>query len=722
MKKVININFQGRVVPIEESAYDLLKQYVDSLRNYFAKEEGKEEIINDIESRIGELFAETLKKGSTCITDDDVNSIINSMGRTEDFDEEENNIKSQLGGEKQSTFSSAQEKNSSTTTQEQRRFYRDENNKVLGGVCSGIANYFVIDPVIVRVIFAIFLFTGFGIFAYLILWIASPSSASKVIGSQRKRLFRDTDDKVIAGVCSGLAQYFNISIWIPRLLFLIPFFSFVFRFGHWAWWNFPHFLSLSFSPGSLFIYIILWLVIPEAKTASDKLEMKGEKVDLNNIKNTIQNDLEGFSKRAEEWGKEVSETLSAKGKQFSTEATTAVKRNSTGLGDIIVIIFKMFAYFILGVILFAIVVALFSLGVVFTGLLPAWQYVLNNGWETVLAWGTLILFIWVPVIGIITYIIRRITGKKGKSNIVRLTFGGLWTLGWVCFIILIASIAQDFKYSNHIEEKNIVLTNPKINKLEIVFPSYAKFYNRRNWLKFEPFATIDEDSIYIPNIKIHIVKSTTDSFSISMLKTASGRTKAEADATADAIQYKISQQDSIITIDKGIALSPSQKFRNQHILLTVYVPLGKKIKINDYIGWNDNIHIGFDNDDDWDWRNYNNQRNESWRSNVEYIMTEKGLKRTDNNEELSNDTNDNNTEDLLNDIQQKKDALQKQKEQKLKELENIDKALQEKVDSNNSKYHYQKEIPKKEAPKKIANVDIYDATFNMHNIIMARLF
>ena len=60
MKKVININFQGRVVPIEETAFELLKQYTDSLRVYFANEEGRDEIINDIESRIGELFQESV--------------------------------------------------------------------------------------------------------------------------------------------------------------------------------------------------------------------------------------------------------------------------------------------------------------------------------------------------------------------------------------------------------------------------------------------------------------------------------------------------------------------------------------------------------------------------------------------------------------------------------------------------------------------------------------
>ena len=73
MKKVININFQGRVIPIEEAAYEILKGYTDSLRRYFANEEGRDEIINDIENRIAELFSEDLKKNPTgCITEADV--------------------------------------------------------------------------------------------------------------------------------------------------------------------------------------------------------------------------------------------------------------------------------------------------------------------------------------------------------------------------------------------------------------------------------------------------------------------------------------------------------------------------------------------------------------------------------------------------------------------------------------------------------------------------
>lgn len=726
MKKVININFQGRVVPIEESAYDILKKYVESLRIYFANEEGRDEIINDIESRIAELFGETLKKGSTCITDDDVNRIIDSMGRPEDFDGEESNVKSQLGGEQKQQQSQSYQPN--FTTGEPRRLYRDENHKVLGGVCSGIANYFGIDRVIIRILAIVF----FGIFfiPYLIVWVAVPSTASQVIGAQRKRLFRDTDDKIIAGVCSGLAQYFGVNVWLPRLLFLIPFFSFVFRFGHWGWWDFPHFLNISFSPGALFIYIILWLVLPEAKTTADKLEMKGEKVDLNNIKTTIQNDMEGFGKRAEQWGKEFSskaqefgQTVGEKGKQFGTEATTVVRTHSRGVGDVIATIFKIFAYFILGCILFSVACVLFGLGVAATGLIPAWSFVLNNGWQTILAWGTLILFIWVPIIGIVTYIIRRLTGKRGNRNAIGFVFGGLWTMGWICIVCLIASISEDFKYRNNPIEEIIPIANPAVKQIEVKM-DIGKYYDE-DWYRLQPFTSLAEDSAYVRNVKIRIAKATNDSFSVKIVKLANGKTRAYANETASKIEFNVVQKDSVLTLGKGIVLNRFDKFRNQNIIVTISVPVGKKIKLNNNIGWNDHVYVGFGNDD-WNWWNFDNEEGivKNWNHNVWYVMTAEGkLKRADKITEEQTDDNNNAPNAVeqykksREDLQREYDNAAKEAAEKKRKADELRKELDKPVIDSN-RYHYQPEKVKKLDDKKIASIDY---PVSMQNLLMARL-
>jgi DNA replication initiation complex subunit (GINS family) len=89
MKKIININLSGRVIPIEDSAYEKLQAYIESLRRYFANEESRDEIINDIESRIAELLHEKIRKGGTSITDEDIKEVITSMGTVEDFEAEE---------------------------------------------------------------------------------------------------------------------------------------------------------------------------------------------------------------------------------------------------------------------------------------------------------------------------------------------------------------------------------------------------------------------------------------------------------------------------------------------------------------------------------------------------------------------------------------------------------------------------------------------------------
>src|SRR5471030_983934 len=204
MKKVININFQGRVIPIEESAYDMLKQYVESLRRFFANEEGRDEIINDIEGRIAELFGESLKKGSTCITDDDVNHIIASMGRPEDFEGDEGKVQSQLGADGQKQQSNSGRNYESATDAPRGRLYRDENDKILGGVCSGLASYLRVDPTILRLVFALIVFAGgTGFLLYILLWIILPSKPLNNTSST-KRLYRNPEEKVIAGVASGI--------------------------------------------------------------------------------------------------------------------------------------------------------------------------------------------------------------------------------------------------------------------------------------------------------------------------------------------------------------------------------------------------------------------------------------------------------------------------------------------------------------------------------------
>jgi len=612
MKKVININFQGRVVPIEETSYDLLKQYTDSLRIYFANEEGKDEIINDIESRISELFQERIKNGATCITDDDINAIINNIGRPQDLADADNaSADSSYTNKDQESKGAYQQ---TAFTQSGKKLYRDANNKVLGGVCSGIAAYFNIEPIIVRLVF---IFSGIGFFAYLLLWAFVPSSDS-VQNGVRKRLYRNPDDKIIAGVCSGIASYFNINVWIPRIIFLIPFISFFFRWGHFGPFTFPHFVSFSFSPGTLLIYIILWLVIPEATTTSEKLEMKGERVDLNSIKNSVTEEMKEVKERMKKFGKEAKEFVHQKGSNVAPEAAYVARRTRTSLGDIIIVLVKIFLYFLLAI--FAI--TSFGFAIAATGIFPFKDYLLKDGWQNALAWGTLLFLIYVPVVGIITWIIRRIAKIRSKSRMMRWSFLILWLAGVICFISLIVSVGRDFRSLNNVTEEKIALSNPTVNMLEISNNNTGR-YNR---FIMEPFGSINEDTAYVDNVSIRIIKSTNDSFQVTLTKFCSGRTRHYADTLAALMNYNVSQKDSTLLIDRGIPITEQDKFRNQHVVINIAVPVGKRIKINNRVGWSNWERFQFpwsENGDDYDWEN----ESFSWygHQGEELVMKEDGL-------------------------------------------------------------------------------------------------
>lgn len=178
MKRTISINILGQLFSVEEDAYQKLDTYLDSVKRHFAANPDRDEIITDIESRIAEQFLQ--QSGSErIVTSPMVEELIRSMGKVEDFE-------------------------------------RDADEETY-------------RPAPVRAV---------------------------------KRLLRNPEDRVIAGVASGIAAYFDIDPVIIRILFVISIFA---------------------GGGGIIAYVIFWLIMPEAKTASDKLEMRGDPVSLSSV-------------------------------------------------------------------------------------------------------------------------------------------------------------------------------------------------------------------------------------------------------------------------------------------------------------------------------------------------------------------------------------------------------------------------------------------------------
>lgn len=647
MKKIININLSGRVIPIEDSAFESLQRYIESLRRYFAHEEGRDEIINDIESRIAELMNDKVRKGASAVTDDAIEEIINSMGRVEDFEKTDAEEKaSAASGPTSGTYTQAQ----SEPRRAKGRLYRDGSDKFLGGVCAGIANYMDVDPAIVRLIFAIITFGGFGtgIIIYLALWIILPvRDLDTYVG---KRLFRNPDDRVISGVAGGLGAYFNKPSWAFRLIFAAPLLLnilFGVLNGVFFLWHrdiFPNIFIGSFSGTFVLAYIILWIVLPEARSPFEKMEMRGEKVDVNRIRQNVQEGMGDFKNRMQSWGEEVkasaqnlgakaSEFANTRGKAFASEFSETARPAAGGCLHAIGVIIKAFFIFIAGCITLSLFAAFMA--ILFGGV--AWWPVNNFLWTSSiqkgLAWGTLIFFIGVPIIGFMTWLIRRIVRVRSHSRYLGWIFGGLWSLGWFCAVFFAVSIAKDVReYERVISD--VSLTQPASGKIIVtVNEPEIRYGGGFGWLRHDNTGwDMTEDTLKYNNVKFRISKSEDSLYHATISKYSFGSSIKDAQTRAERIIFNVSNQDSMINMGSGLTVDRGSKFRGQGVIMEIQVPVGKKIRFDEslmhaynpwvvrrsareYRYWNHR----YDYNSDWNYDDYFD-----WDADVDYVMSTDG--------------------------------------------------------------------------------------------------
>lgn len=700
MKKIININLSGRVIPIEDSAYEQLQGYIESLRRYFAKEEGRDEIINDIESRIAELMSEKVRKGADSITDADVNEIANSMGRPEDFEDEE--IKEQITyASSTSSSSAAGSSQQSTQTQAppktKRGLYRDTSDKFIGGVCSGIAAYLNVDPAIVRILFAIITFGGFGLgfLAYIIMWIVLP--AKDVEGYTGKRLFRNPEGRMLGGVCSGLAAYFNKSTSTVRFIFLAPLILNILInvLNGFSWRGdfifFPNIVFGSLTSTFIVAYIILWIVLPEARSPYEKMEMRGEKVDVNTIKQNVQDRAkemgEDIKSAAQNISNKAKEFAQTSGKTFAAEIKQTARPIGSGIGHAIGVLFKVFFLFIAGTIalaLFGVLMAAIFGGVAWW---PINDFLWTSKWQPIFAWGTLILFLGVPLIGFLIWLIRRIIGVKSRSSYLGWIFGGLWTLGWVCVIMLVSSLVRDFRYSRSADPIDIPIVQP-LNKMTVMVSEPELEFNDRLWWADHDMRgwNLSEDSLKISWIDFSVDKSPDANYHVRLVKKSNGSSPTDAIRRAEKIQYNITSRDSVLDLGNGFSIDKGSKIRLQIVEVKIQVPVGKKIRFDQSItGKLRPVKIrvrqrpGFDIDVN-DWFEY--------RTNVDYTMDESGQLIDPNKTTMSTNTSTRPGDYRYNNNEQKKETIEereKRLEEEKKQLEEDKKKLKDSISGTSKK-------------------------------------
>ncbi|MDQ3536214.1 MAG: PspC domain-containing protein [Bacteroidota bacterium] len=552
MKKNISINISSIIFHIEEDGYEVLKNYLDSIKNYFSRFEDSKEIVNDIENRIAEIFLDKTSPSKQVITLEDVLSLVSTMGTVADFaaiEDMEEPIQETGYTKTEKEYVHQEEKTTEQYSAEPKRLYRNTSKKILGGVASGIASQFNIDPLWIRLIFILIFFSsasfgvkslaGGAIITYIILWIIVPASATIEDNRSIKKLYRNPDNKVLGGVASGMAAYFGTDALVFRLLFVITIFI---------------------GGTGFIIYIIFWIITPEARSITDKIQMQGDPVTLSNIENNVKKNFNLVEEKENPLTKLI----------LLPFRLIAVIFN--GLIRILEPLFKFLLEairIIFGIILIAVGMSLLISLLVITGyaigIYNGEDYFFTNMpanflIENIPLHAIILIFVvlFIPALSIILSGFSAIR----KENTVNSSVGwSLFVLWIICLILASATLPGWISKFTHggafesaerfmIDDKTLFLT---LNEVET---------NNQDALLLDIYGYNDSEIKVVKKFK------------------ARGSTKDLATVNAKNIDYRIIKRDSVLQFDSNLRVKENEKFYIQEAFVNLYIPYEKPFIID----------------------------------------------------------------------------------------------------------------------------------------------
>lgn len=487
MNKVQQINLGGVPFTIDEDALEHLTRYLDTIHAHFRQSDGYEEITQDIEARLAELFQEGMGQRQI-VTLKDVRDAIVIMGTPEDFG-----------------AAPIDEPLPNNEPKQERKREHDYR-------------------------------TG-------------------------RRLFRNPEDEVIGGVCSGIAAYFGISdpLWI-RLLFIV--------------------VTISGGFG-IPAYLILWAILPKAETASDRLAMRGEPINVSNIGRIIEEEIEHISNKVSEIGNE-----------FGSKKKGAATGGALGeaLRQIVAFIGKVFAVLIqlisnLWKPLLILCGALVALGLLaswiamFTGGVFFWPYMdyFAPEWPMVTMLGAfnILMIIGVALLSAGLSIIRLLYGTR-MSRPWQVGLTAFWVLNIISFTIVLSFAARDFSNEAHIDRRVELtgITTDTLNfRINDAVPANEEFHIDGDLFFYH-------DAMISDHVDIEIRKGEGEGFVLEERLESRGTNLAMAEDLAAKIDYEEEITADALTVPTYFRIPSGTKWRAQGVRAILQVPVGKYIRFD----------------------------------------------------------------------------------------------------------------------------------------------
>ncbi|MDC6384749.1 PspC domain-containing protein [Flagellimonas taeanensis] len=487
MNKTVNINLANTLFHIDDDAYNKLRRYLESIKRSFAGTKGSDEIIADIEARIAELFLEKMENERQVITHKEVDQVIDVMGQPEDYMVDED-------------------------------IFEDDPKRTY----------------------------------------AEPSPKAK-------KLYRDIDHKYIGGVCAGLEHYLGFdAIWI-RIIFIL--------------------LAVFTSGFGLIAYILLWILVPEAATTSQKLDMRGEPVNISNIERKVK---EGFDDVADKVKNVDYEKVGNKVKSSS-------KTFFDTIGDIILFLFKVFGKFI-GILLIIIgastLIGLFF-GLFTVGMFDAVHFPGVDFYEIVNTTGapvwvvSLLMFfaIGIPFFFVLYLGLKILVNNlKSIGNIAKFTLLGLWLISVGALIALGIRQAAEFSNTGSVHEQDQLVLENVTDTIVIRMKNPGYEYTRDDIHFGRMSFAYDKDDnrvLISDEVDINVKKAEDSIVSLSIRKDSNGSSSRAARDRAKNIKYGYELSGNAIILDEYLITDVSNKARNQEVTTTIYIPEGRMVQFEE---------------------------------------------------------------------------------------------------------------------------------------------
>ncbi|MCX6237513.1 MAG: PspC domain-containing protein [Bacteroidia bacterium] len=480
MKKTFTINISGTVFHIDDDAYERLNNYIFQVNRHFGNDADAKEIVQDIESRISELFQERIKDGSEVITIGQVEEIIKIMGMPEAF--------------------------------------ADSNE-------------------------------------------AEEVIKTKITRSHGRKLYRDPDDRILGGVCSGLGIFFNIDPIIVRLVFILLFFG---------------------GGSSFIIYLIMWIVVPKAANTAQRLEMKGEEVNINNISKTIKEEIQDVKENYQNFRASKSYIRS---RERLDDAGSIVVSVLQAILKIFVVIFGIILVTVGVFSIIALVTSLFVSGEFigispFSDQMPHYLDLFVSSDTLSWFWVGLGLTIGIPLLMLAYLGTKLIFRFKSNNPAIGMSSLGLWVFGIIILICASVRGVSDFKSVATATKPETIITKSDTLYLKLGVDEFSDYLDSNINFDGLRLALINGKQFLLNEPRLGIEKSDSKDISIIIKSKARGYNPDRAQKNARDINYKFTQKDSLFTFQPWYMLPDKSVWHKQEVDIVLKVPENKVIYLS----------------------------------------------------------------------------------------------------------------------------------------------